>query len=137
MICVLDILQGPASGKRIWLKVQQCIEVGRTAAADFSIPSDTHLSRRHFLLDSTGNCFRIRDVGSSNGTFLNDKRITVAELHPGDTIRAGLTTFQVSFREDDADPLEYEPMPVIPCEDEEPTDLLDTKAVRRSIQFPE
>ena len=104
MICVLDVIQGPARGKRIWLKENQCIEIGRVSTADFSIPADTHLSRRHLLLDSTKNGFRIRDVGSSNGTFLNDVRILVQELKSGDTVRAGLSAFVVTLCQDGDNP---------------------------------
>ncbi len=135
MICVLDILQGPAAGKRIWLRENQCIEVGRTSATDFSIPTDTHLSRRHFLLDSTGDGFRIRDIGSSNGTFLNNAKISVSELRSGDMIRAGLTTMSVTFRENDANPHASDHVAFSPvaCN---PTDFEDTNTTRRSIGFP-
>ncbi len=104
MICVLNILVGPASGKRIWLKENQIIEVGRMASSDFPIPADSHLSRRHMLIDSTGNLFRVRDVGSSNGTYVNNKKITVQTLHHGDIIRAGTTVFSVSFLEEGENP---------------------------------
>ena len=104
MICVLEVIEGPARGKRIWLKENQCIEIGRECTADFSIPADMHLSRRHLLLDSTKNGFRIRDVGSSNGTFLNNVRISVQELRSGDTVRAGLSKFSVTLCQDGENP---------------------------------
>ena len=104
MICVLDVIEGPARGKRIWVKENQCVEIGRISSADFSIPSDSHLSRRHLLLDSTQNGFRVRDIGSANGTFLNNQRVTVHSLSSGDSIRAGMTTFRVSLREDGENP---------------------------------
>lgn len=104
MICVLDVIDGPACGKRIWVKENQCLEIGRISSADFCIPTDSHLSRRHMLLDSTQNGFRVRDVGSANGTFLNNQRITVHALRSGDSIRAGMTTFLVSLREDGENP---------------------------------
>lgn len=104
MICVLDVIDGPARGKRIWVKENQCLEIGRISSADFSIPTDSHLSRRHLLLDSTQNGFRVRDVGSANGTFLNNQRVLVHALRSGDSIRAGMTTFLVSLREDGENP---------------------------------
>ena len=45
MMCVIDIIEGPAQGKQIWLKETPCLEVGRISVADFSIPVDSHLSR--------------------------------------------------------------------------------------------
>ena len=106
MICVLDVIEGPAKGKRIWLKENECLEVGRVSSTDFSIPMDSHLSRRHLLLDSTQNGFRVRDVGSANGTYLNNERVTVRELCDGDRIRAGMSTFLVTFRKSGENPHE-------------------------------
>ncbi len=106
MICILDIVEGPARGKRVWVKANQCLEVGRVSTADFSIPLDVHMSRRHLLFDSTQSGFRVRDVGSANGTFLNNHKVQVQELRAGDCIRAGMTTFLVSFKEEDENPHE-------------------------------
>ncbi len=108
MICVLDVIDGPARGKRIWVKENQCLEIGRVSSADFCIPTDSHLSRRHLLLDSTQNGFRVRDVGSANGTYLNNQRVTVHSLNSGDSIRAGMSIFLVSLREDGENPHEQD-----------------------------
>jgi pSer/pThr/pTyr-binding forkhead associated (FHA) protein len=137
MICIIDILKGPAAGKRIYLRERQCLEVGRTVSADFSIPTDSHMSRRHFLIDSTTDTIRVRDVGSSNGTFVNDQRITVAELKDGDTIRAGVTIFQVSFRNSELMDDESEGELVSASSHDEPTDLLNIRSMPRSIDFPD
>ncbi len=104
MICVLEVIEGPARGRRIWLRENECVEIGRVSSADFPIPADLHLSRRHLLLDSTKSGFRVRDMGSANGTFLNNSRIDVQEIHTGDKIRAGMTTFLVSLHEKGANP---------------------------------
>ena len=104
MICVIEIIEGPARGKRIWIKENQCIEVGRVSSADFPIPSDLHMSRRHLLFESNQNGFRIRDLGSANGTFLNNARIIVENLATGDTVRAGMTAFNISIRDGDENP---------------------------------
>ena len=64
------------------------------------------MSRRHLLLDSTQNVFRVRDVGSANGTFLNNAPVRVQELRAGDRIRAGMTIFLVSIKEGSDNPHE-------------------------------
>lgn len=97
MICQLKILAGPAAGKLLFLGANQCIEVGRLAATDFPIPSDPLLSRRHLLFESTQGGVRVRDLGSSNGTFLNDERVLVRAILDGDLIRAGSTIIRVSM----------------------------------------
>ena len=88
MICVLEVIEGPAKGKRIWIKENQCIEIGRVSTADFAIPADLHMSRRHLLFESNLDGFRVRDIGSANGTFLNNARILVENLTTGDIVRA-------------------------------------------------
>lgn len=104
MICIFDVVTGPATGKRFWLKSNQCLEVGRFSSVDVSIPADRHLSRRHCLIDSFADGFRIRDIGSANGTFVNDQPITVEVLRHGDTVRIGLTTMEVSIRQGNESP---------------------------------
>ncbi len=104
MICVLEITEGPARGKRIFLKENTSLEVGRVSTAYLSIPSDSHMSRRHLLLESIDNVFRVRDVGSSNGTFVNNSKISSVELHTGDIIRAGMTVLSVVIRNDGENP---------------------------------
>ncbi len=104
MICVLDVTAGPARGRRFWLRTSQTIEIGRISSADFSVPSDPHMSRRHLILEGTISSFRVRDVGSANGTFVNNAKISAVELCSGDRIRAGESTFEVSVLDDDENP---------------------------------
>jgi len=56
------------------------------------------------LLDYIENRFRVRDVGSSNGTFVNNARVSIFDLGNGDIIRAGMTVLSVSIRHDDENP---------------------------------
>jgi len=52
------------------------------------------VSRRHFAIKHDGLAFLIRDMGSTNGTFVNDVRIKEVYLQHGSRILAG----KVSFR---------------------------------------
>ncbi|MGC4120293.1 MAG: FHA domain-containing protein [Myxococcales bacterium] len=63
--------------------------VGRVGPANLLIDDDS-VSRRHAEIVKTGQRFSVRDLNSSNGTFLNDERITEAELQPGDVVRFGV-----------------------------------------------
>src|SRR5450432_2827604 len=47
------------------------------------------VSLQHLEIDREGNSFRIRDLGSTNGTFVNGERITEAELSPPSTVQFG------------------------------------------------
>ena len=104
MICVFDVIEGPARGKRFWLRQDERVEIGRISTADFSVPADHHMSRHHMIVEATVESFRVRDVGSANGTFVNDAKVAALQLCSGDTIRAGSSKFKVSLIEDDASP---------------------------------
>jgi pSer/pThr/pTyr-binding forkhead associated (FHA) protein len=56
---------------------------------------DAAISGRHAeIVLSQGSRFRINDLGSRNGTYVNDKAIASTELVDGDNIRLGRTTFR-------------------------------------------
>ena len=59
--------------------------VGRVQEADICIPLG-HMSRQHASLVVDGDTLKLKDLGSSNGTFVNGHKITEVELHPGDII---------------------------------------------------
>ncbi|MCC6511266.1 MAG: FHA domain-containing protein [Pirellulaceae bacterium] len=104
MICVFDVIEGPARGKRFWLRANQRIAVGRISTADFSVPADSHMSRHHLIFEANCEVIRVRDAGSANGTFVNDARINSLELCAGDKIRAGATIIEISVLADHEDP---------------------------------
>lgn len=59
---------------------------------------DPAVSSRHFQIEERSNGFFVRDLGSSNGTFLNDRLVRSAPLRTGDRIQAGSTVFVFSVR---------------------------------------
>lgn len=62
--------------------------VGRHADSDIAL-EDITVSRRHCEIHCSGNLFEIRDMGSLNGTYVNQKRVDVKELAQGDEIQIG------------------------------------------------
>lgn len=68
--------------------------VGRGKSCDITIPG-THLSRNHAEIMVQGDQLRVRDLDSSNGTFLNDERITEALANTGDTLRVDVYSFRI------------------------------------------
>ena len=56
------------------------------------------MSARHFAIICHGAQCRIRDLGSTNGTFVNGSKISEATLNEGDRIEAGTSTFVVRVR---------------------------------------
>jgi len=71
--------------------------IGRDVDCDVQL-FDEGLSRTHFLIERVDGGFRIKDLGSSNGTFVNGKRVFVSPLSGGDLISAG--SAQLAFSED-------------------------------------
>lgn len=70
--------------------------IGRQASAQIRVPLST-VSRQHCEVLVRENTLRVRDLGSSNGTFVNDDRVQDAELHAGDVLTVGTFVFVVQI----------------------------------------
>jgi len=81
-------------GKTFVIPAERSVTIGRTEQCDITIPG-THLSRRHTELCIQGDKMFIKDLGSANGTFLNDKSITEAFASDGDRLRLDVYTFRL------------------------------------------
>ena len=68
--------------------------LGRDSSCDITIPG-THLSRLHAELAVKGGALLIRDLKSSNGTYVNDRKVTETVLKPGDSVRFDVLRFKV------------------------------------------
>src|SRR4051794_40196936 len=76
--------------------------IGRRQDCDLMIPLN-EISRKHCRFIRDGDELRIEDLGSSNGTFCNGRRIQEAVLSPGDTVQVGPVTFVVQIDGEPAD----------------------------------
>ncbi len=76
--------------------------VGRSNSADVVI-NDTSISRIHFRLENRNNRYFLVDNNSSNGSFVNRRKITEAPLKHGDEIIAGRIHFVFSQEESGAE----------------------------------
>jgi len=96
----LEQIVGSKSVQRIPLGPGQTIEVGRTTAMQLGILPDPRMSARHFAVAcDEGQCL-VRDLGSTNGTFVNGARIAETVLADGDRIEAGGSTFVARLSHD-------------------------------------
>lgn len=85
---VLTIKEGPNQGERTEL-LRGGLLIGRDPACDLMI-NDVEVSRRHARLVAQSGGYAIEDLGSTNGTFVDEQRIkTIAPLKPGAVIRLG------------------------------------------------
>jgi len=84
----LVVRQGAQTGTSFPLP-PQATEIGRDETADISM-QDPEMSRRHVRISWQGGRYILEDLNSTNGTFLNDTRVTAAQqLSSGDKIRVG------------------------------------------------
>src|SRR5262245_45631697 len=64
------------------------VTLGRTSQSDVQI-DDPSVSRRHCEISFDEGVLRVKDLGSVNGTFVNERAVQDAEAHAGDAIRLG------------------------------------------------
>ena len=95
----LLILQGSDPGKRFEIKGGP-VTLGRDSSNAIRL-LDHEVSRRHAEVRPIGDLFRLVDLHSANGSYLNDDPVTDAVLRPGDRIRLGQSVleFQVGSSE--------------------------------------
>jgi two-component system cell cycle response regulator len=93
----LTLMTGDHIGRRILLADDR-ITLGRSPQATILL-HDTHVSRLHLAIafDPEAGAYRLRDLGSSNGTLLNGKRISEATLKESDKIIIGTTMLRFGW----------------------------------------
>src|SRR3954465_13056391 len=82
---VLVVLYGPNLGKRFPLTGGEYV-IGRLAEAEIPMDAES-VSRRHARIFSSPAGFFVEDLGSTNGSFVNDSRVERTLLKDGDIIR--------------------------------------------------
>jgi len=84
---VMVVKRGPNAGSSFALD-KEVITAGRHPDSDIFL-DDITVSRRHVEITRTPEGYRVRDVGSLNGTYLNRERIDEAFLSNGDEVQVG------------------------------------------------
>jgi len=83
----LIVRVGPQMGERFSLK-DVLTRLGRHPESEI-ILDDITVSRRHAEVTRVGNTYFVRDVGSLNGTYVNQERVEEAPLRHGDELQVG------------------------------------------------
>jgi len=99
-VASLFIIKGADQGKRFELK-GKAVGLGRDNSNTIRL-HDNEVSRRHAEVRRLEDAFRLVDLGSANGTFLNDEVVDQSSLHAGDQIRLGQTVLLFQDTVDEA-----------------------------------
>jgi serine/threonine-protein kinase len=95
MQVTLRVVSGPQQGRVFTFNQHDTFLIGRSESAQFCLPEDRFFSRNHCLLEiAPPQCF-LRDLNSTNGTFVNGQRVESSYLKSGDTIQGGETVLAV------------------------------------------
>lgn len=85
----LIVIKGADEGKQFTL-TGDVLSAGRDSASRIRL-TDTEASRRHAEFVRTTDGYRLRDVGSANGTLVNNQSVRDVLLQPGDHVQIGQT----------------------------------------------
>jgi pSer/pThr/pTyr-binding forkhead associated (FHA) protein len=100
----LTVVDGPDAGREVRLGDE--LVVGRGEAAELVL-DDPSVSRRHALLRADGATAVVEDLGSSNGTYVNEQPVAdPRRVTQGDVIRLGGSALEVRVG-----PTETRPLP--------------------------
>ncbi|MFN0140337.1 MAG: protein kinase domain-containing protein [Pyrinomonadaceae bacterium] len=91
----LNVVAGPQTGRSFVFDQHDTFMIGRSEDAHFCLPQDRFFSRHHCILEIAPPQAFIRDLSSTNGTFVNGMRVETAYLKSGDRIQGGETILEV------------------------------------------
>ena len=109
MRVTLHVVAGPQTGRDFTFEQHDTFMIGRSEDAHFCLPHDRFFSRHHCLLEIAPPQAFLRDLGSTNGTFVNGIRVETAHLKHGDRIQGGETVLEVGVATDLGDQVAYVP----------------------------
>src|ERR1044072_4408929 len=96
----LKVTEGPYEGRIFSFTRHDTFLIGRRPDAHLCLPNDRYFSRNHCLLEMNPPHSYLRDLNSTNGTFVNDHRVADAFLKNGDRIQCGDTILIVAVPAD-------------------------------------
>jgi hypothetical protein len=91
----LKVTAGPYKGRIFSFTQHDSFLIGRNPEAHLCLPNDRYFSRNHCLLEINPPHSYVRDLCSTNGTFVNGQRINDAFLKNGDRVQCGETILVV------------------------------------------
>ncbi len=90
---VLEVTKGPEAGMVFALSWQSATSIGRAKANDIRL-DDVAISSQHCRIRPEGGSFVLHDLQSTNGTLVNNRRVSRHVLEQGDVIKMGDTSLE-------------------------------------------
>ncbi|MEZ5345243.1 MAG: FHA domain-containing serine/threonine-protein kinase [Pyrinomonadaceae bacterium] len=100
MRVILRVIAGPHTGRIFTFDQHDTFLIGRSETANFCLPEDRFFSRNHCLLEIAPPQIFLRDLGSTNGTYVNGLRVDAIHLKSGDRIQGGETVLEAEVNSD-------------------------------------
>ncbi|MDH3492864.1 MAG: serine/threonine-protein kinase [Acidobacteriota bacterium] len=97
MRITLRVIAGPHTGRVFTFDEHETFLIGRSESAHFCLPEDRFFSRHHCLLEIAPPQIFLRDLGSTNGTYVNGLKVDAVHLKSGDRIQGGETVLEVEL----------------------------------------
>lgn len=110
----LRVTAGPHIGREFQFDQHETLLAGRSPFAQLRLDDDVHFSRNHFRLEVNPPECQLIDLDSTNGTFVNGKRVRQQTLKDGDVVLVGDTELTVSSFDPQATLLRVVPPPARP-----------------------
>jgi pSer/pThr/pTyr-binding forkhead associated (FHA) protein len=86
---------GDDGAKRETIRLDGQLQIGRADACQIKL-DDTYVSTFHARIFNRDGAWFLEDLGSTNGTYLNQRRVTSpVELAAGDRVKLGKTTLEL------------------------------------------
>jgi serine/threonine-protein kinase len=100
MRVTLNVVAGPQTGRNFSFEQHDTFMIGRSEDSQFCLPHDRFFSRHHCIIEIAPPQAFLRDLGSTNGTFVNGLRVDTSYLKHGDRIQGGETVLEVVVEAD-------------------------------------
>jgi pSer/pThr/pTyr-binding forkhead associated (FHA) protein len=89
------VIHEPDGGEPKTVRLSGSTEVGRADSCAIRL-QDTYVSQVHARLANENGSWTVQDLGSTNGTYLNDRRVGApVAVHAGDVVRVGKTLLEL------------------------------------------
>ncbi len=92
----IEVLSGPTDGESF--SFRNSFDIGRDSSSGLVLSLDKFISRHHAKILISGNECEIEDLNSTNGTFIDNKRLSGrSALSNGEIFRVGRTWLQIAW----------------------------------------